>query len=69
MESRQIADRGAIHRFNTVKWESNFPLFFRPGAIVPMLREDVQYVGEKPLTELNIEVFPGHEAHFIRLLR
>ena len=54
--------------FNTVKWESNFPLFFRPGAIVPMLREDVQYVGEKPLTELNRGV-SRYEAHFIRLLR
>ncbi len=44
--------------FATGKWEDNFPLFIRQGAIIPMMHDDVQYVGEKPLKELDVEVFP-----------
>jgi alpha-glucosidase (family GH31 glycosyl hydrolase) len=39
------------------KW-TDVPLFIRQGAIIPMMREDVQYVGEKPLEELDVEVYP-----------
>jgi len=49
---------GQIVNYDTATWEDNIPLFFRAGAIVPMMREDVQYVGEKPLKELDVEVFP-----------
>ncbi len=49
---------GRTMNFGTGKWESNFPLFIRQGAIIPMMHEDVQYVGEKLLKELDVEVFP-----------
>lgn len=44
--------------FKTGSWENDIPLFIRQGAIIPMMHEDVQYVGEKPLKELDVEVFP-----------
>ncbi|MBZ9600299.1 TIM-barrel domain-containing protein [Phyllobacterium chamaecytisi] len=56
--SGQTKQGGQSTSFNTVKWENNFPLFIRQGAIIPMMHEDVQYVGEKPLKELDVEVFP-----------
>jgi alpha-glucosidase (family GH31 glycosyl hydrolase) len=49
---------GRTMNFGTGKWEHNFPLFIRQGAIIPMMHEDVQYVGQKPLKELDVEVFP-----------
>lgn len=47
--------------FNTVRWENNYPVFFRAGAIVPMLPSDgIRYVGDPlySMRELNVEVFP-----------
>ncbi|WP_245425126.1 TIM-barrel domain-containing protein [Phyllobacterium brassicacearum] len=49
---------GRTMNFGTGNWENNFPLFIRQGAIIPMMHEDVQYVGQKPLKELDVEVFP-----------
>jgi len=36
----------------------DIPLFVRAGAIIPM-QPPMDYVGEKPLTELSVEVFPA----------
>ena len=56
--SGQAKQGRKITSFNTVGWEHNFPLFIRQGAIIPMMHEDVQYVGQLPLKELDVEVFP-----------
>lgn len=39
---------------------SDLPLFVREGAIIPM-QPPMDYVGERPLTELTVEVFPAAE--------
>jgi alpha-glucosidase (family GH31 glycosyl hydrolase) len=38
----------------------DIPLFVRAGAIIPM-QPAMDYVGEKPLTELGVEVFPSDQ--------
>ncbi len=35
-----------------------FPALYPSGRYYPMLNEDIQYVGEKPLKALDVEVFP-----------
>jgi len=42
------------------------PLFVREGAIIPMGPE-MQYVGEKPLDPLTLDVYPGVEGDFTLL--
>jgi alpha-glucosidase len=43
---------------------SDIPLFIREGAIIPS-QAPVQYVGEKPLLALDVDVFPAsYETHF-----
>ena len=37
---------------------ASIPMFARTGAVIPM-RETRQFAGEKPLTEVRLEVFPG----------
>ncbi|TXR48078.1 TIM-barrel domain-containing protein [Phyllobacterium endophyticum] len=54
---------GAIHeggkgeKYGLNNGWTDLPLFIRQGAIIPM-QPDMQYVGEKPLTQLDIEVYP-----------
>src|SRR5262249_46626891 len=43
---------------------SDIPLFIRDGAIIPT-QPAMDYVGERPLTELMVDVFPAAQAtHF-----
>ncbi|RMH96357.1 MAG: DUF5110 domain-containing protein [Calditrichaeota bacterium] len=42
------------------------PLFLRSGAIIPT-RDPVQYVGEKPISTLYLDVFPGSDYGNFRL--
>ncbi|WP_108470777.1 TIM-barrel domain-containing protein [Rhodanobacter thiooxydans] len=37
----------------------DIPLFVREGAIVPTRADPVDYVGERPLTQLDVDVFPA----------
>ena len=42
----------------------DIPLFVREGAIIPT-QPAMDYVGERPVTELTVDVFPaGHTTHF-----
>ncbi|MEO8778381.1 MAG: TIM-barrel domain-containing protein, partial [Rhodanobacter sp.] len=47
-----------IHLAIDNKGWGDIPMFIRDGAIIPM-QLPMDYVGEKPLTELNVEVFPA----------
>jgi len=38
---------------------SDIPLFVRDGAIIPTRADPVDYVGEQPLTQLDVDVFPA----------
>ncbi len=38
---------------------SDIPLFVREGAIIPTRADPVDYVGERPLTQLDVDVFPA----------
>ncbi|MDW2983277.1 TIM-barrel domain-containing protein [Rhodanobacter sp. KK11] len=38
---------------------SDIPLFVREGAIIPSRADPVDYVGERPLTQLDVDVFPA----------
>ena len=40
------------------------PLFARAGSIIPLAPE-MQYVGEKPWTDLELRVFPGADGEFV----
>ncbi len=51
------------HVADATNW-SDIPLFVRDGAIIPM-QPVMDYVGERPVTELQVEVFPGDQpSHF-----
>jgi alpha-glucosidase len=54
----------AIHYAVDSKTWSDIPLFIRDGAIIPA-QPAMDYVGEKPVTELTVDVFPAeHATHF-----
>lgn len=46
-----------VHTVDAQNW-SDIPLYIRAGAIIP-LQPPMDYVGEKPLTEVTVEVFPA----------
>ncbi|SDM39317.1 Alpha-glucosidase, glycosyl hydrolase family GH31 [Catalinimonas alkaloidigena] len=46
---------------NVVTPLDTLPIFVRAGAVIPQ-QPVVQYVGEKPLDELTVELFPGEAA-------
>jgi alpha-glucosidase len=51
------------HQADAKNW-SDIPLFVRDGAIIPM-QPVMDYVGEHPVTQLDVEVFPGDKpSHF-----
>ena len=41
---------------------SDIPLFVRDGAIIPTRADPVDYVDERPLTELDVDVFPAAQC-------
>lgn len=53
-----------IHYAVDSKTWSDIPLFIREGAIIPT-QPVMDYVGESPVTELSVDVFPAaHPTHF-----
>ncbi|HET7331329.1 TIM-barrel domain-containing protein, partial [Dyella sp.] len=53
-----------IHYAVDSKSWSDIPLFIRDGAIIPT-QPAMDYVGERPVSELTVDVFPaGHATHF-----
>lgn len=55
--SGTVRQGGGLINYNTQSWEDNIPLFVRRGAIIPM-QPDMQWVGQVPLTQLDVEVYP-----------
>lgn len=51
-----------IHYAIDSKTWSDIPLFVREGAIIPM-QAPMNYVGERPLREVEVEVFPAASRH------
>ena len=49
------------HVVDSAHW-SDIPLYIREGAIIP-LQPAMDYVGQQPLSELEVEVFPGTARH------
>ncbi len=54
---RYTGGHAIVHTVDAQDW-SDIPLYIRAGAIIPM-QPPMDYVGEKPLTEVTVEVFPA----------
>jgi len=54
---RYAGGQTIVHATDAKGW-SDIPLYIRAGAIIP-LQPPMDYVGEKPLTGLTVEVFPA----------
>ncbi|MDE3071676.1 MAG: glycoside hydrolase family 31 protein [Pseudomonadota bacterium] len=54
---RYAGGQTIVHATDAKGW-SDIPLYIRAGAIIP-LQPPMDYVGEKPLTEVAVEVFPA----------
>ncbi len=44
--------------------ESEYPLFVKTGAIIPMMPA-MRYVGEKPVDPLELDIYPGGTSHYV----
>lgn len=44
---------------------NRFPLYVRGGAVIPLMRNEVQYIGSRPWGPLEIHVYGGDGGEFV----
>ncbi len=60
--SKKVLEGGRNYRFEADI--NTLPLFVMSGSIIPM-QEDVQYIENKPIEKLILDVYPGKRSEFI----